>query len=77
MDIYSKFDIHIHSFASSITKTGDVTIVSDSTLDNLPILVRQLTHNNVNVIAITDHNIFYKEMYLQLKKEETQLQLYT
>lgn len=72
MDIYSKFDLHIHSFASSLTKTGDKTLVADSKIENLPILIKQLINNNVNIIAITDHNIFDKEIYEQLKKQETQ-----
>lgn len=71
MDCYSKFDLHIHSFASSLTKTGDQKVVSDSKIENLQVLVDKLTENHVNVVSITDHNIFDKEMYEQLKKHET------
>ena len=72
MDVYSKFDLHIHSFASSSTKTGDQAIVAKSKPENLPMLIDKLINNNVNVVAITDHNIFDKEIYEQLKKQETQ-----
>lgn len=72
MDCYSKFDLHIHSFASSLTKTGDQKIVTDSKIENLQVLVDKLIENQVNVVAITDHNIFDKEIYEQLKKHETQ-----
>jgi hypothetical protein len=72
MDVYSKFDLHIHSFASSLTKTGDQTIVANSKIQHLPILIEQLIKNDVNVVAITDHNIFDREIYEQLKKQETQ-----
>jgi len=70
LDIYSKFDLHIHSFASSLTKSGDKTIVANSKIDNLPILITQLITNNINVVSITDHNIFDKEIYEKLKEQE-------
>lgn len=72
MDVYSKFDLHIHSFASSLTKTGDQTLVANSKVENLTILIDQLIENDVNLVAITDHNIFDKEIYEQFKKQESQ-----
>lgn len=70
MDTYTKFDLHIHSIYSASTKSGDKAIVANSTIDNLGILVEQLLANSVNMIAITDHNIFNKDIYLQLKNQE-------
>lgn len=72
MDIYSKFDLHIHSSASAITKTGDKAIVADSTADNLPVLIDKLKENEVNIVSITDHNIFDRGLYLELKKQENE-----
>lgn len=72
MDTYSKFDLHIHSFASSKTKTGDQTIVSESKVENLHVLIDRLISNDVNVISITDHNIFDKNIYLEIKKQESE-----
>ena len=70
MDVYSKFDLHIHSFSSKKKKTGDKTIVVNSTLENLNTLTDNLVRNQVNVVAITDHNIFDGNIYMELKKEE-------
>jgi len=70
MDTFSKFDLHIHSFASSKTKTGDQTIVSESKVENLHVLIDRLISNDVNIVSITDHNIFDKNIYLGLKKQE-------
>ena len=72
MDIYSKFDLHIHSFASSKTKTGDKTVVSNSTVENISVLIKKLEDNNINVVSITDHNIFDKNVYMELKKQESE-----
>ncbi len=70
MDTYSKFDLHIHSFASSRTKSGDSAYVANSKIENIATLVDGLIRNQVNIVAITDHNIFDKELYLELKKQE-------
>jgi len=72
MDIYTKFDLHIHSYASSFLKTGDKEIVANSKIENLSILIERLISNNVNVVAITDHNYFDKDIYEELKKQESQ-----
>lgn len=71
MDVYSKFDLHIHSNASAITKTGDTVVVAESKIDNLPVLIKKLEENEVNMVSITDHNIFDKDLYLELKKQES------
>ncbi len=70
MDVYSKFDLHIHSIASAKTKSGDRAIVSESKIENIDILINNLISNNINIVAITDHNIFDKDIYLELKKQE-------
>ena len=72
MDKYTKFDLHIHSAASAKTKTGDKIIAADSTKENLPILIDKLKEENINMVSITDHNIFDKDIYLELKKQEAE-----
>ena len=70
MDIYTKFDLHIHTIASSRTKSGDKAVVENSTLENIEILVQKLIENRVNMVALTDHDIFDKDLYIELKKQE-------
>lgn len=70
MDIYTKLDLHIHSFKSGITKSGDKGYVKNSKIDNLNVLVSALEKNDINICAVTDHNIFDKKLYLELKKYE-------
>lgn len=70
MDIYTKLDLHIHSFKSGITKSGDKEYVKNSKIDNLNVLVSALEKNDINICAVTDHNIFDKKLYLELKKYE-------
>ena len=70
MDVYTKFDLHIHTIASAKTKSGDKTLVQNSKLDNLDVLIENLIQNDVNMVAMTDHNIFNKEIHLELKKQE-------
>lgn len=70
MDIYTKLDLHIHSFKSGITKSGDKGYVKNSKIDNLDVLVSALEKNDINICAVTDHNIFDKKLYLELKKYE-------
>lgn len=73
MDVYSKFDLHIHSSASAKTKSGDKSIVAESNIDNIDVLIKNLICNNVNVVAVTDHNIFDKNIYQELKKQELKM----
>ena len=75
MDVFNKIDLHIHSFNSGLTKSGDLEITKNSTEDNIGILIGKLNENDVNMIAITDHNIFDKSLYLTLKKEENKSSL--
>lgn len=70
MDVYSKIDLHIHSFASGQTKSGDKSFVKNSTIENIGILVRKLNEHNINLCAITDHNTFDKDLYNKLKEQE-------
>ena len=62
-----KVDFHIHSIASK-WKDGDK--VKNCTIENLPILIKKLNDNKVNIISITDHDNFDYDIYLELKKEE-------
>lgn len=67
MDTFSKIDLHIHSYYSSITKTGDSDFVKNSTIDNVETLFQKLENEHINVCAITDHNYFDKGIYNALK----------
>ena len=62
-----KLDLHIHSAYSS-GKDGEK--VKHNTLENLPILVHGLISNEVELCAITDHDMFNYEIYRALKEEE-------
>jgi len=67
-----KFDLHIHSKASSYKEgTG---IVDFSTDENIPTLLLKLNENNVSLFSITDHNRFdsslYKSIFKFLKQED-------
>lgn len=62
-----KIDLHIHSKASS---AKDGTKVKNNTKENLPLLVGKLNDNEVNICAITDHDVFSYELYSELKKAE-------
>lgn len=62
-----KVDFHIHSISSN---HKDKKIVKNNTIDNLPLLVSKLEENEVNMVAITDHDNFDYDMYKKLKEEE-------
>lgn len=62
-----KIDLHIHSVFSK-GKDGDK--VAKNTIENIPILVKGLTREGVELCAITDHDTFNYEMYAKLKEEE-------
>lgn len=72
MDVFTKIDLHIHSAASGKTKNGDLEITKNSTINNVNVLLDKLNddHNQINMCAITDHNIFDCELYLKLKENE-------
>lgn len=62
-----KVDFHIHS-ASSQKKDG--TLVSSGKKENINVLLNKLKENDIEAFAITDHDCFDKELYLELKKHE-------
>lgn len=62
-----RIDLHIHSVFS---KAKDGKKVQNNTLENLPILIKGLLDNNVEMCAITDHDTFNYELYKELKKQE-------
>lgn len=64
-----KLDLHIHSNASS---HKDGAKVNNNTLENIPLLINKLNHNEVNICSITDHDIFSYDMYATLKQAELQ-----
>lgn len=39
MDDFNKINLHIHSAKSGITKTNDIEITKNSTIDNINILI--------------------------------------
>ena len=62
-----KVDFHIHSKASN---HKDNEKVKNGTLENINVLVSKLQENEVNMIAITDHDNFDYDIYSKLKEEE-------
>ena len=70
VDVYSKCDFHVHSFYSSISKSGDKDFVKNSTIERIDTLISKLIENNINMVALTDHNYFDKQLYETLKKQE-------
>lgn len=62
-----KIDLHIHS-AFSAHKDG--AKVKNNTKDNIPLLIKRLTENEVNICAITDHDVFSFAFYSALKSAE-------
>ena len=71
MDIIANYglktDLHIHSYMSA---HKDKEKVKDNTFQNLNVLVEKLEENQVNICAITDHDIFSYELYQSLKEQE-------
>lgn len=65
-----KLDLHIHS-AMSAAKDG--AKVRNNTLENIPLLIAKLKEQDVNICAITDHDVFSYGMYAALKQAETQV----
>lgn len=61
-----KVDLHIHSCAS----IKDKDRVVNNTIDNIPVLVKNLNDNHIDVVSITDHNTFDYNIYKELKKYE-------
>lgn len=65
-----KVDLHIHSAASTKTKDGGNDALESCSRDNLPVLLAALNKHEVNVCAITDHDVFDFELYKELKSHE-------
>lgn len=63
--IYSKYDLHIHTDKSKITKENDYEGVF-----SLKKLLEQLKEKEVNVFSLTDHNIFNVNAYKALANLE-------
>lgn len=63
-----KLDLHIHSIYS---KGKDGAKVRNNTIEHVPELVEKITENGVQICAITDHDAFGYDMYLELKKYES------
>lgn len=64
-----KIDLHIHSIVSS---HKDGTKVKNNTLDNIPLLIKKLNDQNVNICSITDHDTFSYDFYVALKQAESE-----
>lgn len=64
-----KVDFHIHSVYS---KYKDKEITKNSTIENLSLLLDKLKENQIDCIAITDHDVFSIEMYNAVKEWERQ-----
>ena len=67
VDLPVKIDFHIHSYASN---HKDKDKVSDGKKENLEILIQKLIENELNMVAITDHDNFDYDIYKELKKQE-------
>lgn len=75
-----KIDLHIHSDSSEYKEAMDSdtgkSIVSDSNVDNIKVLLNKLKYNDVRLFSITDHNRINVELYIKifelLKEEEYQ-----
>ncbi|MGD1815936.1 MAG: hypothetical protein ACPKNR_02785 [Pleomorphochaeta sp.] len=65
-----KIDLHIHSDKSKYKEED--SIVDDSTIENIDILLNKLDENNISMFSITDHNLLNSELYkvIQLKLKE-------
>lgn len=61
-----KIDFHIHS-AASAHKDGQK--VQDGTADNIDVLFNKLEKNEVNMTAITDHDVFDYSIYDALRSK--------
>jgi len=61
-----KFDLHIHSKISGYKESNG--IVSQSTKENISVLLSKLDENEVALFSITDHNRFDTKLYLEVIK---------
>ncbi|WP_033162842.1 ATP-binding cassette domain-containing protein [Sharpea azabuensis] len=72
-----KLDLHIHSYASSYKEPNykdGTSIVYNSSMDNIDVLLNKLIENNISLFSITDHNRYdidlYKELINKLNLEQ-------
>ena len=63
-----KVDLHIHSCYSEHRETNGLT--SNCTIKNLGVLIKNLKDRNLDVVSITDHDVFSYDLYKELKKKE-------
>ena len=63
-----KFDLHIHSCHSLHRESNGLT--ANNTISNIPNLVKALKKHEVDIVAITDHDVFSYNMYKSLKQYE-------
>jgi len=63
-----KCDFHIHSCHSAHKETNGLT--DNNTIENVSKLVNKLNDNQIEMCAITDHDVFSYDMYTALKKYE-------
>lgn len=61
-----RIDLHIHSKASEYKEKNNY--VANSNIDNIDVLLSKLHENNINLMAITDHNNFDFELYKRIKQ---------
>ena len=65
-----KIDLHIHSVASEYKepKYADGTsIVTNSTIQNVEVLLNRLKENSISLFSITDHNRYDSKLYNEIK----------
>lgn len=62
-------DLHIHSVHSKHKDQGK-DYIKANTAENIQVLVKKLNDNNVNICAISDHDVFSFSIYKALKNEE-------
>lgn len=63
-----KVDFHIHSALSS-HKDGNK--VSDNTISKISVLIDKLVANQLDMVSISDHDLFDYNLYGELKKKES------
>lgn len=64
-----KIDLHIHS---EYSRCKDKAKVAYNTLENIHTLIEKLNENDVQICAITDHDVFGYDFYRKLKEAETE-----
>ena len=61
-----QIDLHIHSKASEYKEVSNY--IENSNINNIDTLLSKLHENNINLMAITDHNRFDYELYDKIKE---------